>query len=333
MRYLNMMWQIFILLFYIITPCILATSVCDSIPSLPNSFKLKSYFWSWVPDFYAELDHNTYSFRANVFSVANDLTMYDVSGDPDKRKEHNVIGYTRTVIFSWAQTIRFYDCNDKHIFTIVEYSPWYNLNGINMYYTILDSDSNKLGSIEHIKYITSYKFKFFDNDNNLITDANLNFWSWITTWTISTYDKSSSVADIRLIGMFVSYKQMESDAEQTRKNNENSRRNSDAIGNSYLLHQVTREIDFNITTLSKFASNNITLSNNTSSNPDIINAIIGTILIFIILLFVLLCTIVYRRRDNLYEVCMTNKRNGYTVIHSYNTYGSTEFVGDDYNSV
>lgn len=306
---------------------------CTSLPTLPKTFQLKKYAFSWVSEFYAKLDTNTYNFRADVYSIAGDFTAYDVA------HSNTVIGSTSTLILSWAQTIRFYDCNNDHIFTIVEYNAWYNLNGINMYYTILDKDSNKIGSIEHVKYITTTIFKFFDTDNNIVLEAQSDFWTWVTTWTITTSDNSNPIADVRLVGLFASYKQAETDREQARANNaqnNNANANSNSIANPYILDQMEKQLHFNITSITQFALGSINPSNHKSSNPDIIHSIeiicivlgimIGCIMVWISLPYIAQC--LCHLKEKLSDVCC-KKKHRYVMIYTNrdDSYGSTELTG------
>ena len=308
---------------------------CTSLPTLPKTFKLKEYaFFSWVYEFYAKLDTNTYNFRADMYSIAGDFTAYDVAHD------NTVIGSTSTLILSWAQTIRFYDCDNDHIFTIVEYNAWYNLNGIDMYYTILDKDSNKIGSIEHIKYVTTTIFKFFDIDNNIVLEAQSDFWTWITAWTITTHDNSNPIADIRLVGLFSSYKQAETDREQSQANNaQNNNANANSIANPYILDQMEKQLHFNITSITQFALGSINPSNHENLNHDIIHSvemicfmlgiIVCSIIVWISLPYIIQCF--YYLKEKLSDVCC-KKQHRYVMIYtnrddSYDSYGSTELAG------
>ena len=285
---------------YFIVFHFVASLKCDKLPPLPKSFVLKQSWFTWVPNYYTNINSDKYDFRRDAFTFTNDLTAY---------YNKSIIGSTSTLLFSWAQVIHFYDCNGKKIFTVLEYSPLYNLNGIDMYYTILDKNSNKIGSIEHTNYFSTSVLRFFDFEKNLIIKAHSIFWSIGSEWEIDVYNHQNKIVDIRLIGSFVAYNQIKNE----QRKRDNSQSNSAGTNSAYISDQIEKQANFSIVDIEHFFHEQLTTSNLKEPNPDIYN--IGIIIISIILFLVI--TMIFLNRWSVMPIYPMYFVHSYTEIPSY----------------
>jgi len=240
-------------------------------PIIMTSFEITTSWFLFQNQYYVE-DSNRkyYYFDKNWFTSTCDLTM---------RYENSLIGYTHTLLFSWAQSINLYDGNDNKIYSVVETNPWYHFDGIDQYFTILDNNKKPIGSIEYTQYFFSNVLVFFDNDNNAIAKGTYNMWS--SSWNFDIYNKLSTVADFRLIGMFATHKTFETDEISSQSNNQNYN-TADMMGSS----QITKVADHDIDTIISVAETYPTLSNYKLTNPDIaIICVIAGIISFVTAVF------------------------------------------------
>lgn len=281
---------------------------CDNLPTLPQQFMVKRSWTRFYTIFYSVIDDKKYNFYKNVFSMVGDVTLY---------QDDKVLSSTSTVIFSWANTIHFFDCNDKKIFTVVESSPFYNLNGIDVYYNILDSKLNKIGSIEHTKYLTTEIILFFDVNNNIIAHVRKDTFSWLTTWDIEIKNSSSEISDLRLIGMFVSHEQFDDDIQNTNKNS------GDDV--QYALQHLDRVIGIDMKNITYYSTNEIKQSGHEISNPDV-----GNILVCVgVIVFILLILFCVRNRSDIMDIYRRSNRYNYEYVvinhkeQNLDSYGST----------
>lgn len=237
---------------------------------------------------YTMIGDNYYYFDKKYLSTTNDVIM---------RQNTNIIAHTNSFMFSWFNAINIYDCNDKKLFSIINVNPTYYLNFFKTSYHILNTNSDIIGHIEYCSYLTTSVIIFSDVNNELVAEAKLDYWLIRDIWIVTVHNKLSKIADIKLTGMFISYKQFESYS----NNDDNNYANLLINTPINLIHQFQKSNVSNMLLMSNTKPQLPNKSNNINMSKEFI--IISCVCIILILCTVLICVLFgfVRRRVILYE--------------------------------